>query len=111
MRGRWQLRGLAVGQTRHDRPTGGAHICRRAASLAAPGRAADSGLRDPHSGTNLGAEPTVGPSHGDIPVPISPTDDQAEPIQLTKQRGSRLAIVVMRTHRDHREPSVHGRQE
>ena len=111
MYGRYQVLGLAVGQTLHDRPAGGGHICPRATSPAAFRRAAESGPGDSHRVTDLGAEPTVIPGHGDIPVPISPTDDHAEPIQFTDQRGSRLAIVVMRAYRDHGKPSVHRRKE
>ena|SRR5690348_11849130 len=111
MHGQYQAAGLAVGQTRHGRRADGAQVRARATSLTVRGRAADSGLRDSDSVTDLGAEPTVGPGDGDIPVPIGPTNDHAEPIQLTKQRGSRLAIIVMRTDRDHREPSMYRREE
>ena len=111
MYGRYHVLGLAVGQTLHDRPAGGGHICPPVTSPAALRRTAESGPGDSHRVTDLGAEPTVIPGHGDIPVPISPTNDHAKPIQLTKQRGSRLAVVVMRTHRDHRKPSVHRRKE
>ena len=85
MYGRCRVLGLAVGRTVQDRPTDAGRICPRTTSLAALGRAADSGLGDSQRVTDLGAEPTVIPGHGDVPVPISPTDDQAEPIQLTKQ--------------------------
>jgi hypothetical protein len=111
MFGRYQILGPAVGQPLRDRPAGGGEICPRATFPAPLRRTADSGLGDSHRVTDLGAKPIVIPGHGDIPVPISPTDDHAEPIQFTDQRGSRLAIVVMRAYRDHGKPSVHRRKE
>src|SRR6476619_1193153 len=98
MHGRYEALGLAVGPILRDRPTGGGQICSRATSAAAPGRTAASGPGDSERVTDLGAEPTVGPGHGDVPVPISPPHEHAEPIQLPKRRGRRLAVVVVRTH-------------
>jgi hypothetical protein len=98
MHGRYEALGLAVGPILRDRPTGGGQICPRATSAAAPGRAAAFGLGYSESVTDLGTEATVGPGHGVVPVPISTPHEQAEPIQLTKQRGSRLAVVVVRAH-------------
>ena len=111
MHGRYEALGLAVGPILRDRPTAGGQICPRAISAAAPSRAAASGPGDSESVTDLGAEPTVGPGHGDVPVPISPPHKHAEPIQLTKQRGSRLAVVVVCTHGDNCEPSMHRRKQ
>jgi hypothetical protein len=98
MHGRCKALGLPVGPILRDRPTGGGQIRARATSAAALGWAAASGLGDSDSVTDLGAESTVSPGHGDVPVAISPTHEHAEPIQLTKQRGSRLAVVVVGTH-------------
>jgi len=98
MHGRYEALGLAVGPILRDRPTGGGQIRARATSAAALGWAAASGLGDSDSVTDLGAESTVSPGHGDVPVPISTPHEQAEPIQLIKQRGSRLAVVVVRAH-------------
>ena len=112
MPGRYRVLGLAVGHRLRDRPTDRGGQFRRPATLAAPrGRAAVFGLGDSDSAADLGAEPPVGPGHCDISVTISPTHDHAEPIQLTQQRGSRLAIVVMGAHRDNREPGMYRRKE
>jgi hypothetical protein len=112
MSGRYRVLGLAVGHTLRDRQADrGGQFCPPAALAAPRDRAAAFGLGDSDSAADLGAEPPVGPGHGDISVAISPTHDHAEPIQLTQQRGSRLAIVVMGAHRDNREPSMYRRKE
>ena len=112
MPGRYRVLGPAVGHPLRDRQTDrGSRFCPRATLVAPRGREADLRLGDSDSAADLGAEPPVGPGHGDISVPISPTHDHAEPIQLTQQRESRLAIVVVGAHRDHREPSMYRREE
>ena len=113
MPGRYRVLGLAVGHPLRNRQSDRGGQFRLPATRAAPrGRAAAVfGLGDSDSAADLGAEPPVGPGHCDISVTISSTHDHAEPIQLTQQRGSRLAIAVMGAHRDNCEPSMCRRKE
>ena len=111
MHGSYRVQGRTLDRTVCHRPTSRRETCPQATLGPAHGRVAAFGLGDSHRVTDLGTHLTVRAGHGDISVPISPTHGHAKTIQLTKQRGSRLAIVVAGAHRDHREPSVRRGQE
>ena len=56
-------------------------------------------------------DPVRGGHHGGVPVPVGAQHRDALAPQLAECRGVRMAVVVGRPHRQHRQPGVSGFEE